>query len=118
VAACTKVDPEVEHAMFQNIEDWKEKKKKAQQDYEEGNAYGPEPGEQDDVVEVSVANAPAAPSQRVAAANKGEKKDLPLLLVLASTSSLELAQGINQQLRMFFKKKQGKDRFVHDKMVS
>jgi len=62
VAACKKVDPEVEHAMFQNIEDWKEKKKKAQQDYEEWNAYGPEPGEQDDVVEVSVANAPTTPS--------------------------------------------------------
>ena len=77
VAPCKKVDPEVEHAMFQNIEDWKEKKKKAQQDYEEWNAYGPEPREQDDVVEVSVANAPAAPSQRVAAAptgNKGKKE--------------------------------------------
>ena len=38
VAPCKKVDPEVEHAMFQNIEDWKEKKKKAQQDYEKGKA--------------------------------------------------------------------------------
>ena len=114
VAPCKKVDPEVEHAMFQNIEDWKEKKKKAQQDYEEGNAYGPEPGEQDDVVEVSAANAPAAPSQRVAAApaaNKG-KKDMPLLLVLASTSSLELAQGINQQLRVFFEEKQSRRRQI------
>jgi len=76
VAACKKVNPEVEHAMFQNIEDWNEKKKKAQKDYEEGNAYGPEPGEQDDV-EVSVANAPAVPSQHVAAApaaNKGKKR--------------------------------------------
>jgi hypothetical protein len=66
------------------------------------------------VVEVSVANAPAAPSQRVAAApaaNKG-KKDLPLLLVLASTSSLELAQGINQQLRVFFKEKQSRRRQI------
>ena len=114
MAPCKKVDPEVEHAMFQNIEDWKEKKKKAQQDYEEGNAYGPEPGEQDDVVEVSVANAPIAPSQCVAAApaaNKGEK-DMLLLLVLASTSSLELAQGINQQLRVFFKKKQSRRRQI------
>ena len=95
VAACKKVAPEVEHAMFQNIKDWNEKKKKAQQDYEEGNAYGPEPGEQDDVVEVSVANAPAAPSQHIAAApvaNRG-KKDMALLLVLASTSSLELPRG-------------------------
>ena len=41
VVPCKKVDLEVEHAMFQNIEDWKEKKKKAQQDYEEWNAYGP-----------------------------------------------------------------------------
>jgi len=115
VAPCKKVDPEVEHAMFQNIEDWKEKKKKAQQDYEEGNAYGPEPGEQDDVVEVSVANEPGAPSRRVAAApagNKG-KRDLQLqLLVLASTSSLELAQGINQQLRVFFKEKQSRRRQI------
>ena len=76
VVPCKKVDPEVEHAMFKNIEDWKEKKKKAQQDYEEWNAYGPEPGEQDDVVEVPAANAPAAPFQRAAAAlaaNKGKK---------------------------------------------
>jgi hypothetical protein len=68
VAACSKVDPEVEYAMYQNIDDWNEKKKKAQKDYEEGNAYGPEPGEQDDVVEVSVANAPTR------AANKGNKR--------------------------------------------
>ena len=114
VAPCKKVDPKVEHAMFQNIEDWKEKKKKAQQDYEEWNAYGPEPGEQDDVVEVSVANAPIAPSQCVAAApaaNKGEK-DMLLLLVLASTSSLELAQGINQQLRVLFEEKQSRRRQI------
>jgi hypothetical protein len=32
VAACKKVDPEVEHAMFQNIEDWNGKKKKTQQE--------------------------------------------------------------------------------------
>jgi hypothetical protein len=68
VAACSKVDPEVEYAMYQNLDDWNEKKKKAQKDYEEGNAYGPEPGEQDDVVEVSVANAPTR------AANKGNKR--------------------------------------------
>jgi len=77
VAACKKVDPEVEHTMYQNLVDWTEKKKKAQQDYEEGNAYGPELGEQDDVVEVSVANEPGAPSRRVAAApagNKGKKR--------------------------------------------
>ena len=115
VAPYKKVDPEVEHAMFQNIEDWKEKKKKAQQDYEEWNAYGLEPREQDDVVEVSVANEPRAPSRRVAAApagNKG-KRDLQLqLLVLASTSSLELAQGINQQLRVFFKGKQSRRRQI------
>jgi len=36
------------------------------------------------------------------------KKDLLLLLVLASTSSLEPDQGINQQLRVFFKEKQSK----------
>jgi hypothetical protein len=36
-----------------------------------------------------------------------EKRDLQqLLLVLASTTSLELAQGINQHLRVFFKEKQ------------
>jgi len=73
VAACKKVDPEVEHTMYQNLVDWTEKKKKAQQDYEEGNAYGPELGEQDDVVEVSVANEPRAPSRRVAAAPAGNK---------------------------------------------
>jgi len=98
VSACKKVDPEVEHTMYQNIEDWNEKKKKIQRDYVEGNLYGPEVAE-DDVVEVSNNN--AAPS------NKG-KKDLLLLLVLASTSSLEPDQGINQQLRVFFKEKQSK----------
>ena len=42
-----------------------------------------------------------------------EKRDLQLqLLVLASTSSLELAQGINQQLRVFFKGKQSRRRQI------
>lgn len=31
VAACLKVGPEVEHTMFQNIEDWNAKKNKAQE---------------------------------------------------------------------------------------
>ena len=67
VAACKKVDPEVEHTMYKNIEDWNEKKKKMQHEYVEGHPYGPEPGEED-VVEVSNTN------PVVAASNKGEKK--------------------------------------------
>ena len=65
VAACKKVDPEVEHTMYQNIEDWNEKEKKMQRDYVEGHPYGPEAAE-DDLVEVSNNN--AAPS------NKGKKR--------------------------------------------
>jgi hypothetical protein len=100
VAACSKVDPEVEYAMYQNIDDWNEKKKKAQKDYEEGNAYGPEPGEQDDVVEVSVANAPTR------AANKGNKRP-------TTTPSIgKYCKGINQQLRVFFKEKQSRRRQI------
>ncbi|CAD6202945.1 unnamed protein product [Miscanthus lutarioriparius] len=81
VAACKKIDSEVEHAMFQSIEDWNEKKKKAQQDYEEENAYGPEPGEQDDV-EVSDANAHVAPSNvflLCTLTNKGKRPATSLL---------------------------------------
>ncbi|CAO1947483.1 unnamed protein product, partial [Urochloa humidicola] len=33
VIACPKVDAEVEHAMYQNIEDWNAKKNKAQEQY-------------------------------------------------------------------------------------
>ena len=110
VAACKKVNPEVEHAMYQNIEDWNTKKKKMQQEYEEENQYEPEPGEED-VVEVPNTN--AAPSRRVAAAlDKRKKKDQRLLLALANISSLELDQGINQQLRVFFKEKQSKRRQI------
>ncbi|CAO2199203.1 unnamed protein product [Urochloa humidicola] len=74
VAACKKVDPEVEHTMLKSIEDWNEKKKKMQQDYVEGHPYGPD-AEEDDVVEVSKTN--EGPSVRVAAAatsNKGKKR--------------------------------------------
>ena len=67
VATCKKVDPEVEHTMYKNIEDWNEKKKKMQQEYVEGHPYGPEPGEED-VVEVSNTN------PVVAASNKGKKR--------------------------------------------
>jgi hypothetical protein len=92
VVACKKVDPEVEHTMYQNIEDWNEKKKKMQQDYVEGHPYGPEPGEED-VVEVSNTNATPSVGVAAAAASTKGKKDLLLLLVLASTSSLELDRG-------------------------
>lgn len=43
VIACPKVDPEVEYTMYQNIENWNAKKNKAQEQYEEGHPYGPEP---------------------------------------------------------------------------
>jgi len=72
VAACPKVAAEVEHTMHQILTEWEEKKKKKEQDYEEGNAYGPEPGEQDDVVEVSVA--PARHVAAAPAANRGKKR--------------------------------------------
>jgi len=74
VVACKKVDPEVEHTMYQNIEDWNEKKKKMQQDYVEGHPYGPEPGEED-VVEVSNTNAtPSVGVAAAAASTKGKKR--------------------------------------------
>jgi hypothetical protein len=115
VAACKKVDPEVEHAMYQNIEDWNTKKKKIQQEYEEENQYGPEPGEED-VVEVSNTN--AAPSRRVAAAlDKGKKRP-------TATPSIgkyfKPRTGPGDQPTKCSSRRSSKreDRFVCDKMVS
>jgi len=78
VAKCRSVNPEVEHTIYQNISDWSAKKKKAQEDYEEGHPYGPEPvevvEEEEAPCEVSNTGA-AAPTRRVAAApNRGEKR--------------------------------------------
>ena len=77
VAKCRSVNPEVEHTIYQNISDWSAKKKKAQEDYEEGHPYGPEPvevEEEEAPCEVSNTGA-AAPTRRVAAApNRGKKR--------------------------------------------
>jgi len=74
VASCGKVDPEVDWAMDQNIEDWQGKKRKAQGEYEEEHPYCPEPGEE----EAAACDVPytgaAAPSQRVTASNRGRKR--------------------------------------------
>jgi len=76
VASCGKVDPEVDWAMDQNIEDWQGKKRKAQGEYEEEHPYCPEPGEEEEAA--SACDVPytgaAAPSRRVTASNRGRKR--------------------------------------------
>ncbi|KAJ1272699.1 hypothetical protein BS78_06G222800 [Paspalum vaginatum] len=66
VAACPKVDPEVEYAMNNHIEEWKAKKRKADEDYQEE-----QPGEETAACEVS--NNSTAPA-RCAAASRGRKR--------------------------------------------
>jgi hypothetical protein len=64
--------------MDQNIEDWQDKKRKAQGEYEEEHLYCPEPGEEEEEAAASACDVPytgaAAPSRCVAASNRGRKR--------------------------------------------
>nr|XP_034570652.1 uncharacterized protein LOC117835402 [Setaria viridis] len=74
VAGCPKVGPEVQHAMNQSIENWKDKKRKQQEIYEEENPYGPDPGDEESY---DVSNTEAAPTRHgPTAATRGRKRGI------------------------------------------
>ncbi|CAO2171413.1 unnamed protein product [Urochloa humidicola] len=79
VISCPKVDPEVEHAMYQNIDDWNAKKNKAQEQYEEGNPYGSEPIEVEEATCETSNIGTTAPNRRVVPATRKRGATTPAI---------------------------------------